>query len=178
MTLLLRARHDDPAALTRPLLQLVRALDPDQPLCNVLTLRHIVYAKFAPRRLMVATMTLFAGLTLLLAALGVHGVMAYAVALRRHEIGVRRALGATNRAIAVLVMGRAVALLAAGAVLGLPVVVGLVWFGESEMFDLAGADLPTCLGGVVVVGVAGLCASLSSVLRATGVNPITTLRNE
>lgn len=178
MTLLLRARHGDGTALAQPLRQIVRALDPAVPLYNVLTLRRLVYAKFARQRVILLTMTLFAGLTLLVAAVGVHGVMAYAVALRKQEIGVRLALGGSRHAIFGLQLRRGAALIAGGLAIGLPVAVAVGWVVQSELFDIDASDVVLCLGAAVLVVIGGLTASISPALRAVRVDPIETLRSE
>ncbi len=178
MTLLLRARHGDGTSLARPLFEIVRSLDPDQPLYNVLTLEQVVHAKFARQRVMLMTMALFGALTLLLAAIGVHGVMAYAVALRRQEIGVRLALGGSARRILGLVAGRAAQMLGAGLVVGVPAAVTVVSLVQFDLFDIGATDAVVCFGAAGIVAAGGVIASLSPALRATRVDPIETLRSE
>jgi predicted permease len=178
VTLLLRGRYEDAAVLAAPLTRLVATLDPDQPLYNVLTLEHIVYAKFARPRLLVTAMMMFASLTLLLAAVGVHGVLSYAVALRTREIGVRRALGGSEYAILGLILWRGMRLIAVGVAIGLPVALALRWFGESELSGATGTDPMVCAGAVVLVAAVGLMASLVPAVRAMRIDPIETLRSE
>jgi predicted permease len=178
MTLLLLARSGDGRTLALPLTRLVRGLDPNQPLYNVLTLEHIAAARFARPRLMLATMTTFGIVTLLLAAVGVHGVMAYGAALRRREIGIRLALGGTPRAIVAMMLRRGAKLVSSGIAVGLPVAIAVGWFLQSELFDLGMADLTLFVAAASVALAAGLIASLSPALRAVRVDPIATLRSE
>jgi predicted lysophospholipase L1 biosynthesis ABC-type transport system permease subunit len=178
MTLLLRARQEDAAALARRLTRLVETLNANQPLYNVLTLEHIVYAKFARPRLIVLAMVVFGSFTLLLAAVGVHGVLSYTVALRTREIGVRRALGGTERSILWLTMWRGMRLIAAGISIGLPLALVLRWVGESELLGATGTDPMVCAGAVGLVAAVGSIASLLPALRAVRIDPIETLRSE
>jgi ABC-type antimicrobial peptide transport system permease subunit len=123
-------------------------------------------------------MVLFGGLTLLLAAVGVHGVLSYAVALRTREIGVRRALGGNESAILRLVLWRGMRLVVVGVAIGLPVALAVRWFGESELVGATGTDPMVCAGAVALVAAIGAIASLLPALRAVRIDPIETLRSE
>jgi ABC-type antimicrobial peptide transport system permease subunit len=175
---LLQTDVADANALAKPLVRLVRTLDPDQPLDHVLTLDHLFSAKLGRERLIVSMMAVFAGLTLVLAAVGVHGVLSYAVTLRTQEIGVRRALGGSERAILGLVMRRWALLLGLGVATGLPVAIAIRWYLATEWVGSGDYD-PTASTVALAVGAgAGLVASMSSARRAMQVDPMTALRCE
>jgi putative ABC transport system permease protein len=178
MYLLLKARHGNATALTAPLRDLMRTLDPHQPLYNVQTLAHVMSAKLGRQRLLVTMMAVFAGLTLVLALVGVHGVMAYAVALRRHELAVRLALGSTPREVLGLVLRWSLTVVARGVALGAPTALAWTWFSSAQIFAVTGTDPLTCMSAVLFVAVAGMAASLIPAWRATRVDPSVALRDE
>jgi putative ABC transport system permease protein len=157
---------------------LVRTLDPGQPLYNVLTLDAILSARLGRERLLVWMMAAFAALTLILAAVGVHGALSYAVTLRTQEIAVRRALGGSAPAILGLVLRRWALLLGVGAAAGLPVAVALRWYLATEFVGSGDYDPTATTVALVLVAGAGLAASLSSARRAMRVDPMTALRCE
>jgi predicted permease len=178
MTILLRTTGPDPAALARPLAALGRSLDADQPIHRLMPLRTFVAAKLARERQIVAMMAVFALLTLVLAAVGVHGMLACSVALRAREFAIRRALGSGRRLIVALVMRRTCGLLGLGLVIALPISLALRWHLAGSVG--AGADeAPLLLAAAVsVVTLAALAASIASARRAVGVEPTTVLRAE
>ena len=96
MTILVRSSRGDASTLAQPFVSVVREIDPDQPLYNVLPLDQIMKARLAKERAMASVMNLFAVPTLLVAALGVHAAMSYVGIVRRREVGVRLALGASR----------------------------------------------------------------------------------
>jgi predicted permease len=177
MTLLLKGRGDA-AALTGPLTRLVREINPSQPLYNVLTLHRIVATQFARRRMLMVMMGVFAMLALLLAAVGVYGVMAYSVAQRSHELGVRLALGGTRRDVFQMVVLRGMRLVGLGVVIGLPLAYGLTRVLASQLTGITRTDPPTYVGMTLLVTALGLLGCAAPAWRATRVDPIVTLRNE
>jgi len=178
MTVLLKGSGDDAAALAAPLTRLMRQVNPNQPLYNVLTLDRIVSTQLARRRLIMTMMAVFAGLALLLAASGVYGVLSYAVAQRAHEIGVRMAIGGSRGDVFSLVLGRGMRLVGFGVVAGLPIAYALTRVLAAQLVGVTRMDAPTYLATVALVGVLGLLGCAVPAWRATRVDPIVTLRSE
>jgi len=142
-------------------------------------LRAFVAAKLARERQIVTMMLVFAMLTLALAAIGVHGVLSYAVTMRTREIAVRRALGSGVGLIVRLVLRRSALLLGLGVTLALPIVLALKWYLTYVLGARAGDQGPRLVvGAVCVVALAGLVATIHSTLRAIRIEPATVLRSE
>jgi len=168
----------DASSLTSAAIAQVRALDPQQPVANVRTMEDVVTASVGQRRLVMLLAGLFAGVALLLAAVGLYGVLAYLVAERTREIGVRVALGAPRGAVLGLVVRRGLALTALGVLAGLAGAAALTRLMQNLLFDVTPSD-PVTYGTVVGVLVAvALAASLVPAWRATRVDPVTALRAE
>ncbi len=167
-----------PASLAPGLRAAVRALDPDQPVFGVTTLDAMLAELGAPRRFVLVLLGAFAGVALLLAGVGLYGVVAYGVARRARELGVRVTLGATPAAIRRAVVGRGVRLALAGAALG---TLGALAGGRllvGALFGVRPAD-PGVLAGVAALLVAAAAlASWVPARRATRVDPAVVLRGE
>jgi putative ABC transport system permease protein len=168
----------EPGALVPALRRIVARVDPQQPVAEVRTLEAIVDAQTAPRRVQVRVLSAFAALAVLLAAVGIHGLLAFTVASRSQEIGVRRALGAGSGDILRLVVRHGLALACVGIGLGL----GLAWAaGRSLEALLAGVsprDAATFAAAAAVVLAAALVGSLLPALRAVRVDPLKVMRVE
>lgn len=177
MTLLLQG-GGDPAALAAPLTALMRRMNPNQPLYNVLTLDRIIATQLARRRLIMTMMAVFAGLALLLAAAGVYGVLSYTVAQRAHELGVRMAIGGSRRDVFSLVLGRGMRLVVLGVLAGLPLSYALTRVLAAQLVGVTRTDPPTYIVTTALVGVLGLLGCAVPAWRATRVDPIVTLRSE
>jgi len=168
----------DAASLTSAAVAQVRALDPQQPVANVRTMEEVVGASVGDRRVVMLLAGVFAAVALLLAALGLYGVLAYLVTERTREIGVRLALGASRAAVLGLVVRRALGLTAAGALAGLAGAVALTRLMQNLLFAVTPTD-PVTYGAVVGVLVAvAAAASLVPAWRAARVDPVTALRAE
>jgi predicted permease len=179
MNILLRSATADSTVLAKPLADLCRTLDSDQPVHRVMPLGAFVAAKLARERQIVTMMLVFAMLTLALAAIGVHGVLSYAVTMRTREIAVRRALGSGVGLIVGLVLRRSAWLLGLGVTLALPIGLVLQWYLTYVLGARAGDQGPRLMvGAVCVVALAGLVASIHSTHRAIGVEPASVLRSE
>ena len=141
-TLLVRS-EGDPGALAAGLRQAVRAVDPELPVYAVRTLREIVADRSAQRRLAVVLISVFAAVALALAAVGIYGVMSYAVAQRTQEIGIRMALGAERQHVLQMVLRSGATMAVLGVGIGLVTAFGLARLMTSLLFQTSAADPPT-----------------------------------
>jgi putative ABC transport system permease protein len=177
MNVVLRSAGD-PARLAAPLRQLVASVDRSVPVAGITTLEEMVGASIEQPRFMASLAGAFAGLALLLAAIGIYGVMAYAVSQRTGEIGVRMALGATSTEVFRLVLGDGLRLTALGVALG---VAGSVAIGralKTLLFGVGSGDLPTLVATATLLLVIAVLACLVPARRAMRVDPMEALRAE
>ena len=168
----------DPAALTSGIRAAVRSVDPDVPLYDVRSMEDIVSENTASRRLSVVLIGSFAVLALVLAGVGVYGVMAYVVTQRRHEIGIRMALGANQRNILEMVLRQGLRLAVLGIAGGLAGALALTHFLSSMLFHVSALDVETFLLGAIGLGLVLLLACCLPARRATRVDPLVALRYE
>jgi putative ABC transport system permease protein len=156
----------------------VQSIDKDQPVYNIRTMRQLLGASIAQRRFNMILLTAFAVIALLLAASGLFGVMAYSVAQRTHEIGLRLALGAQPRDVLKLVVGNGMALALLGVAAGLVGAFTLTRLMSSLLFGVTPTDAATfALVSVGLLGVA-LLACYIPARRATRVDPLAALRQD
>jgi predicted permease len=177
MTVLLRTAGE-PAALTAAVRRELLALDPVQPVSAVRTLDEVVSTTMSPRRFNVVVLGVFAGTALLLAGIGLYGVMAYAVTQRTREIGVRLALGAEGRGVVAMVLRDSFRLVAAGVALGLAGALVLDRALASLLFQVGPHDPPSLLAASVALVLVALLGSYLPARRAARVDPLTALRAE
>ena len=177
MTLVARTSVE-PAEMVGTVKQVVQKLDPDQVPMEVATMDAVMIDSVRTQRFSMFVLAAFAALALVLAAVGIYGVMSYVVAQRTHEIGIRIALGARLGNIFGLVMGNALWLAIVGILLGAVGAFALTRLMKSLLFGVAPTDLPTFI--VVCVGLAlvALLASYLPARKATKVDPLVALRNE
>jgi putative ABC transport system permease protein len=168
----------DPLSLTSGVSAAVRAIDPEVPLADVRTMRDVVDATLARARAVSVLLTAFALLALVLAALGVYGVMAYSVAQRTQEIGVRMALGATVQSVFRMVLGHALKLVAVGVVTGLVAAGLLTGALESLLFETEPLDPGTFAATALVLLIVATVASYVPARRGTRIAPTEALRAE
>jgi predicted permease len=156
----------------------LKELDPELPIYEVSTLEEIVSSSLSQTRFPAIMLSLFAATALLLAGIGVYGVLAYTVAQSRHEIGVRMALGAQQRQILRFFLRQGVRWAALGGGAGLMAALMLVHFMRSMLFQISPYDPRTFLAVAAVLSVVVLMACFIPALRATKVNPMVALRSQ
>jgi predicted permease len=168
----------DPIALAAAIRGVVARIDPEQPVSTVRTMEEIVSLNVVDRTGQTTLLSVFAGLALLLACLGLFGVLSYAVTQRTREIGVRLALGATAGGIARLVVGHGLALTAVGLAAGLALSWAFTRSMRSLLYGIGAAD-PAAFGAAVgLLGVVALLACGLPAFRAARVDPIQVLRQD
>ena len=156
----------------------VEAVDPAQPIYSVRTMDLVIENTVGDKSLNTTLLTVFAGVSLLLAMIGVYGVMSYTVAQHTREIGIRMALGAQPRAILKLILGRGLVLVSVGAAIGILASFGLTRFMENMLFGVTPTDALTFVMIVLLLGVVALFACLIPAARAMRVDPIVVLRQQ
>jgi putative ABC transport system permease protein len=177
MTVVIRTLGD-PAGFIATVKNHVRAMDPNLPVSNIQTMDQLLAASTAPRRFTMVLFTVFGGVALLLAAVGVYGVTSHAVGERTGEIGIRAALGATPRQILTLIIGQHAKLLLVGIGLGALAALGVGRLTARMLFEVKPNDPLVFLTGAVVLAVAGLAASYIPARRALAIDPIAVLKSE
>ena len=158
--------------------QVIREVDPDQPVSNIATMSEVLSTEAAERRMGMIMLVGFAALALLLASLGIYGVLAYFVTQHTSEIGVRQALGATPRNILFLVLKKGMGLTLLGVVIGLAGSFALTRLMSSLLFGVKASDPLTFVTVPLVLGLVALFACLIPARRATRIDPLVALRYE
>lgn len=176
-TVVLRT-DSDPSSLINAVRDRVQTLDENLPIYEIGTMRQRLDDSTMQRRFIIMLFTVFAGAALILAAVGVYGVMAYTVTQRTHEIGIRISLGATERVVLKLILGTGLKLALIGVVIGLGGALILTRLMSTMLFGISFVDLETF--AIVSAGILGvaLLASYVPAVSATRVDPIVALRNE
>ncbi|MEJ2202513.1 MAG: ABC transporter permease [Gemmatimonadota bacterium] len=169
---------DDPAALKEPLRSTIQALDPDLTLSDVLTMDEVMEQFFTGVRVFNTILGGFGILAILLASLGTYGVLAYQVGQRRHEIGIRMAVGAQGREVVTMVTRQGLWMSVLGLGIGGLAMVPLTQLLRSLMEELAEVHGSTTFAVAGVLFAVTLVASLVPALRASGVDPVLALRDE
>jgi len=177
MTLIMRT-NGDPSGFIAAARSQVYAIDKDQSLTNIQTMEEILARSLSQRRFNLLLLGVFASLALLLAGVGIYGVMSYLVAQRRHEIGVRMALGARSLDVLKLVIRQGMTLTLTGVVIGLITALGLTRLIKYLLFDVSPTDpLTFSMIAVLLTGVALLACYLPA-RRAAKLDPMIALRAE
>ena len=165
-------------ALVQAIREAVASVDRSLPIYDLMTLDERTNDALTRPRFHAMMLAAFAGAALLLAAIGVYGVMSYAVSARTHEIGIRVALGADARSVMRLVLGESARLAAIGGLLGIFATLSVSRLVRSLVFDIAPTDPTVMLFAIAVLIAAALAAALAPARRAAGVDPIVALRAE
>ncbi|MDQ3308505.1 MAG: ABC transporter permease [Gemmatimonadota bacterium] len=168
----------DPASLVTAVRREIQEFNPDVPLPEVRPMSEMVSESLAETRLIVTFLGLFGVLALALAAVGIYGIMAYSVAQRTHEIGIRMALGAERRDVVRLVVGRGLGLTLAGVALGMFGAAAATRVLEKVLYNVAPNDPLTFASGALLLGCVALLASYLPARRAARVDPMIALRSE
>jgi putative ABC transport system permease protein len=168
----------NPEGLVAAIRREVAAVDRNIPVFGVQTMEVALAQTTEQSRISMTLLGVFSGLALLLAVLGIYGVLSYLVSRRTQEIGIRLALGATPGAVLRLVVGYGMTLAGTGAVVGLAVSWGLAQSMRALLYDLSPHDPATYVGMVTVIAVVALLASYLPARRATQVEPLCALRAE
>ena len=171
-------RGDDARTFTEAVRRELRAFDPEMVVSQPQSLDQLLSASVSGQRFRTVLLTLFAGVAILLAAIGIYGVIAYAVAQRTHEMGLRLALGAARHDVFRLVMGDAAKLTAVGVVIGLAVAFVLTRWLSTLLFGIGARDPLTFAGVSLTLMAVALMAAFVPASRAMRIDPMTALRQD
>jgi putative ABC transport system permease protein len=177
MTLTIRTRTE-PQSLVSAIRNEVRAIDPEQPIYNVQTMGSVLEQSVSGERLNTLLLGSFAAVSLILALIGIYGVMSYTVTQNTREIGIRVALGAQRRDVLKLVLGRGMVLTSVGVGIGLIASVALTRFLSSLLFEVSATDPLTFSLITVLLAIVALAACYIPARRAMKVDPMVALRYE
>ena len=175
MSLIARTRGE-PSAQAAPLRDVVRSLDSDQAVYDVKTMSAMMDERTAPRRFVLALIGAFAAIALLLASVGLYGVIAYTIAQREREFGIRLALGATPRSLLHLVMSEGITLAAIGVPLGLLLTFAGARFLRALLYGVSPLDLGSVAIATALLGGTVLLATWIPARRAARANPLQSMR--
>jgi predicted permease len=168
----------DPLQLAQAARQAIWNIDPQMPVSDVTSLEQVVTNTVARPRFFTLLIGLFSGLALVLAAVGLYGVIAYSVRQRTHEIGIRMALGAHAKSVLGMVMREAMTLAVVGIAIGLVGALALTRFLQSQLYGVAPTDAGTLAITALILCVVAMLASWIPARRATKVDPLVALREE
>jgi putative ABC transport system permease protein len=177
MALVARAR-DNPLSLLSAVRAEVRKLDRDLPVSNIQTIDQTLRVVLGTERFAVFLLVIFAAVALSLAAVGLYGVMSYAVSQRTREIGIRMALGARRRDVMLMVIGQGIKLAGISILIGLGGALALTRFMENLVFGVSATDPLTYVTIVSLLTLVAMLAALVPARRATKVDPMIALRCE
>lgn len=168
----------DPTAMTPGIVRAIQSVDADMPAFDVATMEQRMSDFLARRRFAMVLLAVFAAIAVLLAAVGIYGVMSYAVTQRTNEIGIRMALGAQTSDVLRLIVGQGMAMTVAGVVIGLLLAVAASRLVTTQLFDITTTDPVTFLAVATMLVMVALIACYLPARRATRVDPVIALRCE
>jgi ABC-type antimicrobial peptide transport system permease subunit len=169
---------NQPANLTPAVRRVISAADPEQPISNVQTMDEIIADNVADRQQQMILLGAFAGLALLLASIGLYGVLSYAVTQRSREIGLRMALGASTASVTRLVVGQGIALTGAGLLVGLLGAWAATRALKNLLYGVSSTDPVTFAAVAALLTVISFAACWIPARRASRLDPIVVLREE
>jgi putative ABC transport system permease protein len=178
VTFVVRGATADPTGLAREVRREVLAVDAEQPVANVRTMEQVISASVAQPRFTATLLLVFAGVALVLASIGIYGVMSYSVTERTKEFGILMAVGAQPRDVLRMVLGQGLKLAAVGVAVGLLATVPLTRVLVSQLYGMSAADPLTFAGVSLLLLAVALLACYVPAVRATRVDPIIALRHE
>jgi putative ABC transport system permease protein len=168
----------EPAALVSAIRAVVVSIDKEQPIFGIATMQEVVNASVSTRRITLILLGLFSGLALVLASIGIYGVISYSVAQRAREIGIRMALGAQRGDVLRLVLAQGGKISLAGIAIGSAASAGLTWLMAKLLYSVSAVDPATFIAVAFVLAVIAMVASYIPARRALRVDPLVALRNE
>jgi len=178
VTLAVRVAAGDPLALAPAVKRQIESIDPDQPVAQISTMEKNIGASLAARRLTMSLLGAFAGVALVLASVGIYGVMALSTSQRTREMGIRFALGASRADVLRLVLGKGVSLIGIGLGAGLAGAFAASHALSSLLYNVGALDAVALIGAIVTLAVVAFLACYLPARRASLVNPIEALRTE
>jgi putative ABC transport system permease protein len=167
-----------PESLAPQIRRIVQAMDPTLPIVNLRSMTDVFDESLSRPRFLAQLLGVFAGLALLLAAIGTYGILSYSVTERRREIGIHMALGATRRNVLGMVLGQGMRLTVAGLVAGLAAAFVLTRLLQSQLFNVKPSDPMTIASVAAVIAAVALAACYIPASRATRVDPMVVLRDQ
>ena len=177
MSLAIKTRLE-PRTLANSVQREVIAVDPEQPVWAIRTMDELMAASVMRRQLIMTLLTLFAGIALMLAAVGIYGVISYWVTQRSHEIGIRVAIGASRLDVLKMVLGQSMSVVLIGVVIGLVGAAALTEVMATLLYDVSATDAVTFASYSAALILVGLLASYLPARRATRIDPVTMLRQQ
>jgi putative ABC transport system permease protein len=178
VTLVVRVSSGDPLALAAAVKREVQAIDPDQPVSSISTMEKNIGASLAARRLTMILLGAFAGLALVLASVGIYGVMALSTSQRTRELGIRLALGASRGDVLRLVLGKGISLIVIGLAAGLLGAFAASRAVSSLLYGVGSLDAAALISALVMLAAVAFVACYLPARRASLVDPIEALRTE
>jgi putative ABC transport system permease protein len=177
MVILLRASND-PNGLVSAIRAQLRQMDRDQPMANVALMEQLVSNSYSRSRFTMIVLAIFSGVALLLAAIGIYGVIAYTVAQRTNEIGIRVAMGAQCRDVLRLILGQGSRLIFLGVTFGTMAGLLVTRLMRGLLFGISATDPETFVGVALLLSAVALLACYMPARRAMHVDPLVALRHE
>jgi putative ABC transport system permease protein len=178
MTLVVRTNSSDPAGLSASLRSAVQQVDADQPVFDIQTMDQILAKSVATRRFNMLLLGIFASVALMLAGVGIFGVMNYSVTQRTHEIGIRMALGAQARDVLKMIVGQGMLLTLIGLGVGVAAALALTRVLSGLLYGVTATDPVTFAGVSLILAAVALAACYIPARRAMKVDPMVALRYE